>query len=352
MNSLTPAKMFVFMLLLLVIAILMLIRFFDHRGGPTADDGGEAEVAELYDFPDFPFQLIGIARFSPPQRCAICRRRFRAHHRVTTLPRCRHIFHPRCIRPWLDAAGPSNGNCPLCRRPAAIESDTSTSDTSPDAYHFVDSTAATDGSSSDPDPFMSPQLSSGEEEDDSHNHRNLFEIETVPEEAEEEEAAAEHSEADAVRVGAPGEHDSGSGQLEEAGHADADAVGVRSQEEHDNGSGQPEEETGRGEADAVGVGSQEGVVVSERDCFGRCLGFNRAKKLGAEHRRENGSSESHMVGEGPVPPQLGCFPCCRRVFKPRKFGAPGKEGLWRRNRGAVVKRCFPRFLNFFKRKRS
>ncbi|PON56751.1 43kDa postsynaptic protein [Parasponia andersonii] len=279
MNSLTSAKMFVFMLLLLVIAILMLIRFLDHRGGPIAGDAGEAEVGDLHDFLVFPFQLIGIARLSPPERCAICRRRFRAHHRVTSLPRCRHIFHPRCIRPWLDAAGTSNGNCPLCRRSAAIESDTSTSDTSPDAYPFVDRTAATDGSFSDPDPFISPQLSSGEEEGDSHNHRNLFEIETVPEE---EEAAAEHSEVDAVRVGTP-----------------------------------------------------KGVVVAERDCFGRCLGFIRAKKLGAEHRRENGSSESHMVGEGPVQPQLGCFRFCRRVFKPRKFGAPGKEGLWRRNRGVL-----------------
>ncbi|PON56752.1 Cdk-activating kinase assembly factor [Parasponia andersonii] len=350
MNSLISVKLFVSMLLLLVIASLMLIQFFDHRRGPMPNDGaGEAELAELDEFAAFPFQLIEIARLSPPERCAICRRRFRAHHRVTSLPRCRHIFHPRCIRPWFDAAGPSNGNCPLCRRSAAIESDTSTSDTSPDAYSFVDSTAATDGSFTDPDPFISPQLSSGEEEDDSHNHRSLFEIDTVTEE-EGYEDAAEHSEADAVGVGAPGEHDSGSGRPEEEdGEADAvgvgapgehdggsgqpeeedgeaDAVGVGSQEDHDNRSGQPEEEDG--EADAVGVGSQEGFAMVERDFFGRCFGFIRPRKIGADPRG-NGSGESlsHVVGEGPQGPVLACFPCCRRVFKPRnKFGVPGKEG--------------------------
>ncbi|PON87564.1 43kDa postsynaptic protein [Trema orientale] len=431
MNSLISTKLFVFMLLLLVIAILMLIQFFDHRRGPVPSDGaGEAEAAELDEFAVFPFQLIEIARLSPPERCAICRRRFRAHHRVTTLPRCVHIFHPRCIRPWLDAAGPSNGNCPLCRRSAAIESDTSTSD----------------GSSGEEEgDFISPQLSSDEEEDDdSPNHRNLFEIETVPEE-EEYEDAAEHSEADPVRVGAPGEHDIGSGQPEEHedphGH-EADVVGVGAPEDHDNGSGQPEEEdgegvavgvgsqkehdsdsgepeeeeeeeeeeNGRGEADAIGVGapgehdigpgqpeehedahgheadavgvgapedhdnrpgqpeeeeeeenghgeanaigvaSQEGFAVVERDRFGRCcFGFIGPRKIGADPRG-NGSSESlsHMVGQGPQGPVLGCFPCCRRVFKPRKFGVPGKEGGPGQHHRAGVRRCFPRFLNFFR----
>ncbi|PON42558.1 43kDa postsynaptic protein [Parasponia andersonii] len=363
MNSLISAKLFVFMLLLLVITILMLIQFFDHRREPMPNDGaGEAEVAELDDFAVFPFQLIEIARLSPPERCAICRRRFRAHHRVTTLPRCVHIFHPHCIRPWLDAAGPSNGNCPLCRRSAAIESDTSTPNTWPDAYPFVDSTAATDGSSGEEeDDFMSPQLSSGEEEDDSPNHRNLFEIETVPEEEEYEDAAelsgadAEHEdehghEADAVGVGAPEDHDNRSGQPEEE-DGEADAVGVGSQEEHDSGTGQPEEEgDGHGEAHAIGVGSQEGFVVVERDCFGRCcFGFIEPRKIGADPRG-NGSGESlsHMVGQGSQDPVLGCFPCCRRVSKTRKFGVPRKEGGPGQHHRAGVRRCFPRFLNFFR----
>ncbi|KAH7427383.1 hypothetical protein KP509_10G041600 [Ceratopteris richardii] len=53
----------------------------------------------------------------PDRSCAICLEDFSPSHKVHILPSCQHVFHVRCIDPWLSVAG----SCPTCRNNIALD---------------------------------------------------------------------------------------------------------------------------------------------------------------------------------------------------------------------------------------
>jgi len=42
--------------------------------------------------------------------CAVCRENLVVDDKMQELP-CKHLFHPPCLKPWLD----ENNSCPICR---------------------------------------------------------------------------------------------------------------------------------------------------------------------------------------------------------------------------------------------
>ncbi|VAI32555.1 unnamed protein product [Triticum turgidum subsp. durum] len=52
-----------------------------------------------------------IARLGSETECAVCRENLVVDDKMQELP-CKHLFHPPCLKPWLD----ENNSCPICRR--------------------------------------------------------------------------------------------------------------------------------------------------------------------------------------------------------------------------------------------
>lgn len=53
----------------------------------------------------------GSASNSSRSRCSICLRDYKEGHELSSLPECHHLFHTKCIGPWLEL----NPTCPICR---------------------------------------------------------------------------------------------------------------------------------------------------------------------------------------------------------------------------------------------
>ncbi|BAF25165.1 E3 ubiquitin-protein ligase AIP2 [Oryza sativa Japonica Group] len=51
-----------------------------------------------------------IARLGKETQCAVCRESLLVDDKMQELP-CKHLFHPPCLKPWLD----ENNSCPICR---------------------------------------------------------------------------------------------------------------------------------------------------------------------------------------------------------------------------------------------
>ncbi|KAK3133401.1 hypothetical protein QOZ80_6AG0536090 [Eleusine coracana subsp. coracana] len=51
-----------------------------------------------------------IARLGSETECAVCRENLVVDDKMQELP-CKHLFHPPCLKPWLD----ENNSCPICR---------------------------------------------------------------------------------------------------------------------------------------------------------------------------------------------------------------------------------------------
>lgn len=51
-----------------------------------------------------------IARLGSETQCAVCRENLVVDDKMQELP-CKHLFHPPCLKPWLD----ENNSCPICR---------------------------------------------------------------------------------------------------------------------------------------------------------------------------------------------------------------------------------------------
>ncbi|PAN12574.1 hypothetical protein PAHAL_2G274700 [Panicum hallii] len=51
-----------------------------------------------------------IARLGIETECAVCRENLVVDDKMQELP-CKHLFHPPCLKPWLD----ENNSCPICR---------------------------------------------------------------------------------------------------------------------------------------------------------------------------------------------------------------------------------------------
>ncbi|KAG8056853.1 hypothetical protein GUJ93_ZPchr0002g25502 [Zizania palustris] len=52
-----------------------------------------------------------IARMGSETQCAVCRENLVVDDKMQELP-CKHLFHPPCLKPWLD----ENNSCPICRQ--------------------------------------------------------------------------------------------------------------------------------------------------------------------------------------------------------------------------------------------
>lgn len=50
--------------------------------------------------------------------CSVCQSNYVVNEFVRTLPICKHIFHKRCIDPWIKRN--QNPTCPVCREPIFI----------------------------------------------------------------------------------------------------------------------------------------------------------------------------------------------------------------------------------------
>ncbi|KAJ0980992.1 hypothetical protein J5N97_009247 [Dioscorea zingiberensis] len=51
-----------------------------------------------------------IAKLGSGTECAVCRENLVINDKMQELP-CKHLFHPPCLKPWLD----ENNSCPICR---------------------------------------------------------------------------------------------------------------------------------------------------------------------------------------------------------------------------------------------
>lgn len=51
-----------------------------------------------------------IARLGSETECAVCRENLVINDKMQELP-CKHLFHPPCLKPWLD----EHNSCPICR---------------------------------------------------------------------------------------------------------------------------------------------------------------------------------------------------------------------------------------------
>lgn len=51
-----------------------------------------------------------IARLGSETQCAVCRENLVINDKMQELP-CKHLFHPPCLKPWLD----EHNSCPICR---------------------------------------------------------------------------------------------------------------------------------------------------------------------------------------------------------------------------------------------
>ncbi|KAJ1289799.1 hypothetical protein BS78_02G192400 [Paspalum vaginatum] len=51
-----------------------------------------------------------ISRLGSETECAVCRENLVVDDKMQELP-CKHLFHPPCLKPWLD----ENNSCPICR---------------------------------------------------------------------------------------------------------------------------------------------------------------------------------------------------------------------------------------------
>lgn len=51
-----------------------------------------------------------IARLGRETHCAVCQENFVTNDKLQELP-CKHLFHPPCLKPWLD----EHNSCPICR---------------------------------------------------------------------------------------------------------------------------------------------------------------------------------------------------------------------------------------------
>jgi hypothetical protein len=59
-------------------------------------------------------------KYEPPS-CTVCVDPIAMLTKGMFMP-CGHIFHPECLKPWLD----TNNTCPVCRFELPLESDTKT----------------------------------------------------------------------------------------------------------------------------------------------------------------------------------------------------------------------------------
>eukprot|EP00747_Dinoflagellata_sp_TGD_P186937 gnl/TRDRNA2_/TRDRNA2_44331_c0_seq1.p1 gnl/TRDRNA2_/TRDRNA2_44331_c0~~gnl/TRDRNA2_/TRDRNA2_44331_c0_seq1.p1 ORF type:complete len:185 (-),score=22.95 gnl/TRDRNA2_/TRDRNA2_44331_c0_seq1:21-575(-) len=48
--------------------------------------------------------------------CAVCLEAFTEGEKLPQLPMCGHVFHDRCLQPWLER----RGSCPRCRAPVDL----------------------------------------------------------------------------------------------------------------------------------------------------------------------------------------------------------------------------------------
>lgn len=95
------------------------------NGFPDLDNAIEASLREIGAEPQRPppaskevvanLPIISVtvevlARLGSETECAVCRENLVVGDKMQELP-CKHLFHPPCLKPWLD----EHNSCPICR---------------------------------------------------------------------------------------------------------------------------------------------------------------------------------------------------------------------------------------------
>ncbi|KAG8050124.1 hypothetical protein GUJ93_ZPchr0009g1214 [Zizania palustris] len=81
--------------------------FQNIMGNPKAPPASKEVVASL---PVVTVTEEIIAKLGSETQCAVCRENLAVDDKMQELP-CKHLFHPPCLKPWLD----ENNSCPICR---------------------------------------------------------------------------------------------------------------------------------------------------------------------------------------------------------------------------------------------
>ncbi|KAI4380837.1 hypothetical protein MLD38_006980 [Melastoma candidum] len=76
-------------------------------GAPRAPPASKEVVAKL---PVITLSEEMLARLGKDAECAVCREDLVVNDEMQELP-CKHLFHPPCLKPWLD----EHNSCPICR---------------------------------------------------------------------------------------------------------------------------------------------------------------------------------------------------------------------------------------------
>ncbi|KAI4377021.1 hypothetical protein MLD38_014717 [Melastoma candidum] len=76
-------------------------------GAPRAPPASKEVVAKL---PVITLSEEMLAKLGKCAECAVCREDLVVNDEMQELP-CKHLFHPPCLKPWLD----EHNSCPICR---------------------------------------------------------------------------------------------------------------------------------------------------------------------------------------------------------------------------------------------
>ncbi|ERM96084.1 hypothetical protein AMTR_s00129p00125450 [Amborella trichopoda] len=79
----------------------------DGRGAGKAPPASKEVVANL---PIIDVTNEILEQLGREVQCAVCREQLMLNDKMQELP-CKHLFHPPCLKPWLD----EHNSCPICR---------------------------------------------------------------------------------------------------------------------------------------------------------------------------------------------------------------------------------------------
>ncbi|KAI4319549.1 hypothetical protein MLD38_033134 [Melastoma candidum] len=76
-----------------------------------AVDPGGLDEATIAGYPKLPYSEAKLSDSTTASCCSICLADYKGGDSIRLLPECGHLFHPKCIDPWLR----SHPTCPVCR---------------------------------------------------------------------------------------------------------------------------------------------------------------------------------------------------------------------------------------------
>ncbi|KAK8687318.1 hypothetical protein V6N13_086143 [Hibiscus sabdariffa] len=90
----------------------LLYKCFGRSNRSSDDNPTEPRPSIDGELKHIPVLVYGESTILETDKCAICLEEYVHGERVRELPRCKHMFHKKCIEEWLEV--PSL-HCPICR---------------------------------------------------------------------------------------------------------------------------------------------------------------------------------------------------------------------------------------------